>query len=187
MLDCSLGSRCGAVPRQAARRRWLGLVAVTVAALPAAGCGFKLRGTMELPFETLYTNFPANSLTGAEFRRLVRALAGVRLVDKPEQAQARLLVLSELREREIVAFSATGRPREYQLRLRLSYRLLDAQADEWLPPAELLLRRDITTTDSQLSAKQQEEVLLYRDMQTDLVQMLLRRLASAPRRPLPGA
>lgn len=169
------------------RRRLLAVVTAGPAALLAAGCGFKLRGTMELPFDTLYTNFPANSLTGAEFRRSVRALAGVRLVEKPEEAQARLLVLSELREREIVAFSSTGRPREYQLRLRLTYRLLDAKADEWLPPAELLLRRDITTTDSQLAAKQQEEVLLYRDMQTDLVQQLLRRLASAPRRPLPAS
>lgn len=167
-------------------RRLFAAFTASSAGLLAAGCGFKLRGTMDLPFDTLYTNFPANSLTGAEFRRSVRAMASVRLVEKPEEAQARLLVLSELREREIVAFSSTGRPREYQLRLRLAYRLLDAKADEWLPATELLLRRDITTTDSQLAAKQQEEVMLYRDMQTDAVQQLLRRLASAPRRPLPA-
>ena len=47
--------------------------------------------------------------------------------------------------------------------------------------AEILLRREITTTDTQLVAKEQEEALLYREMQTDMVQQLLRRLAVVKR------
>jgi len=169
-------SGAGARPQlQALRRRLL----LAGAALGLAGCGFQLRGSAELPFETLHASFPPNSPTGAEFRRLLRVQGGTRLVEQPTQAQARLEVLDELREKEIVGFSSSGRPREYQLRLILRYRLLDGRSGaEITPRAEILLRREITTTDNQVVAKEREEALLYREMQTDMVQQLLRRLAA---------
>lgn len=151
------------------------------AALSTAGCGFQLRGSTKLPVSTLYANFPSGSPTGAEFRRLLGASGETRLVDRPELAEAVLNVLSETREKEIVGFSSTGRPREYQLRLRFAFRVVDAKGDDRIPYTELVLRRDITTTDTQLVAKEQEEVLLYRDMQSDAVQQLMRRLAAMPR------
>ena len=159
-----------------ARRRLL----LAAAALLPAGCGFKLRGSTQLPFDTLYASFPPNSPTGAEFRRLLRVQGATRLVDKPVDAQARLDILEERREKEIVGFSSSGRPREYQLRLILRYRLLDARGGTELGPmGEIILRREITTTDTQVVAKEQEEALLYREMQGDMVQQLLRRLAAA--------
>jgi LPS-assembly lipoprotein len=78
----------------------------------------------------------------------------------------------------VVAFSSTGRPREYQLRLRFAFRVTDSRARELLPVTEILLIRDITATDIEIVSKQQEEELLYREMQSDLVQQLLRRLAA---------
>ncbi len=143
-----------------------------------AGCGFKLRGATEFKFTKLFVDFPTTSATGGEFRRTIRSAGNVELVDKPEQADLIMNVLNELREREITGFSSTGRPREYQLRLRFIYALRDAQRNPIGEAAQILLRRDITTTDAQIAAKQQEEVLLYREMQSDLVQQLLRRLAA---------
>ncbi|MCM5569997.1 LPS assembly lipoprotein LptE [Burkholderiaceae bacterium FT117] len=165
-----------------ARRRLLATGLAGAAAL-LAGCGFKLRRSAALPFRTLYAGFAPTSAIGAEFRRLVRVAEDTELVDDPAQAEARLEVLREQREREVVAFSSTGRPREYQLRLRFSFRVVDARSQELLPPTELVLSRDITSTDIEVVAKQQEEELLYRDMQSDLVQQLLRRLAAIPKRP----
>lgn len=146
-----------------------------------AGCGFRLRRSAALPFRTLHTGFAPTSAIGAEFRRLVRVAEDTELVDDPKKAEARLEVLREQREREVVAFSTTGRPREYQLRLRFGFRVVDAQSRELLPPTELVLSRDIVSTDIEVVAKQQEEELLFRDMQSDLVQQLLRRLAAIPR------
>jgi LPS-assembly lipoprotein len=162
------------------RRRLLAAGLLGAASL-LAGCGFQLRRSAALPFRTLYTGFAPTSAIGAEFRRLVRVAEDTELVDDPKKAEARLEVLREQREREVVAFSTTGRPREYQLRLRFAFRVVDAQSRELLPPTELVLSRDITSTDVEVVAKQQEEELLYRDMQSDLVQQLLRRLAAIPR------
>ena len=112
---------------------------------------------------------------------MLRVSGDTRLVDRPQDAEAVLTVLSTLREKEIVGFSSTGRPREYQLRLRLAFNLVEAGEKERIPYTEIVLRRDITTTDTQVVAKEQEEALLYVDMQTDMVQQMLRRIAALGR------
>lgn len=150
-------------------------------ALLLAGCGFQLRGSASLPFATLYSGFAPASPLGIEFRSAIGHTETTRLVDRPEDAEARLDILEEHREKETVGFSSTGRPREYQLRLIVTFRLVSATGDELIPPSRLALHREITTTDTQYVAKEQEEALLYRDMERDLIQQLMRRLAVARR------
>jgi LPS-assembly lipoprotein len=144
----------------------------------SAGCGFHLRRNADLPFATLFSGFSRSSALGEEFRRELVRTTSTKLVDKPEDAQVVLHVLGETRERDIVAYSAVGRPREYELRLRLQFRATDGGEREFIPPNEIILRRDISAADNQLTARVDEEALLYRDMQKDMVQQLLRRLAS---------
>jgi LPS-assembly lipoprotein len=162
-------------------RRLIATAAAAAAVASLAGCGFQLRRSAALPFRTLYTGFAPTSAVGAEFRRLVRVAEDTRLVDDPAEAEARLVDIRELREKEVVGFSSTGRPREYQLRLRFTFRVVDRDSQPLLPLTEIVLRRDITSSDVELVAKQQEEELLYREMQSDLVQQLLRRLAAIRR------
>jgi LPS-assembly lipoprotein len=134
-----------------------------------------------MTFKTLWVSFPAGSSVEPEFVTAIGYLPDVTLVQPPTPADAHLEVLQEAREKEIVAFSSTGRPREFELRLRFRFRVLDEQADEWVPTTEILLRRTVTSTDAQLGAKAQEEVFLYRDMTSDLVQQLMWRLAALRR------
>jgi LPS-assembly lipoprotein len=158
-----------------------GLV-LPASALVSAGCGFRLRTSSQMPFRKLYSSFARNSAMGSEFRALLRNTGDTVIVDRPEEADAQLIVLQEAREREIVGFTSTGRPREYQLRLRLRFRVLDAKGREWLAPTELLLRREITSSDIEMVTRQQEEEMLYREMQSDAVQLMLRRLIALPPR-----
>lgn len=160
------------------RRRLLGFLLLGASATLVAGCGFTLRRSTEIGFETLYAGGPIHSPLIAEIRRVVKANTITRIVDNPAVAAARLEILSEIREKEVVGFSSTGRPREYQLRLRIGFRVTGRLDQEIVPSTELLVRRDITTTDIQLLAKEQEEELLYREMQSDIVRQLLRRLAA---------
>jgi len=137
-----------------------------------------LRGSAQLPFRRLYSGFSRNSPIGAELRSLIRVSSDTVIVERIEEADARLEVLSERREREIVAFTSTGRPREYQLRLRIRIRVTDSKGLEWMPPAELLLRRELTSSDLEVVSRAQEEELLMREMELEFVQLLLRRLAA---------
>lgn len=154
------------------------LIAVLLALLLTA-CGFQLRGAQPLPFSSLHIGTAENSELGAALRRNIRALGSTQLADTPQEAQAIFSVIGEAREKVILSLSATGRVREFQLRYRFAYRVHDLKGREFIPPTEIVLVRDISFSDERVLAKEQEEVLLYRDMQNDMVQQVLRRLAAA--------
>jgi len=174
----------------AARRRGLAravrLLALTALAAAGAGCGFQLRGSFELPYRTLYASFPPTSQIEPDFRNQIRVAASTVLVDRPGDAEARLDVLQEFREKEIVAFSTTGQPAQYQLRLRVVFRLCAADGRELIPPTELLLRREVSINPTQIVSKELEDALIYRDMQNEIVLQMLWRLAAA-QAPAPAA
>ena len=164
--------------------------AIAALALLTAACGFQLRGQATLPFETLYVAIPDISPVGIELKRNIIAGTRTRLVNDPVQAQAILVMTSEERSKTILSFDTAGRVREYQLRYRLGFRVHDARGRDYLPQSEIRLTRDISDSDAQVLAKEQEELLLFRDMQSDMVQQILRRLAAAPAEPVafePGA
>lgn len=137
-------------------------------------CGFQLRGSANLPFATLHVLGAGNTPLGQELRRSLRA-SNVRLEDTPAQAEATLQILSEIRDRLILSLGGQGRVREYTLRYRLAYQLT-SKVGVITPPTEILLKRDISFNDNEALAKESEEAMLYRDMQTDAVQQLIRRL-----------
>jgi LPS-assembly lipoprotein len=150
---------------------------ILVFALLLTACGFQLRGAQPLPFSSLY--IAENWELGAALKRNIRALGSTQLAQTPQEAQAVLTAIGEAREKIILSLSATGRVREFQLRYRFAYRVHDLKGREFIPPTEIVLVRDISFADAQVLAKEQEEALLYRDMQNDMVQQVLRRLAAA--------
>ena len=168
----------------ALRRRTL-LALLPAPALLLAGCGFKLRGVQQFAFRSVYIAAPDNSPLARELRRtLLGAGDTVQVLTEPGQrlqAEAILEVLSEQHERSVVGLNASGQVRELQLRLRMRFRLVTPSGEEWIPNTELLQQRDISYNETIALAKEAEEALLYRNMQTDLVQQLLRRLAAVKR------
>lgn len=150
-----------------------------------AGCGFKLRGAADLPFDTLYVQAPVGSQFAQQFRRVVTAGSSTRIVDDAKTAAATLALVSESREKSILSLSGAGRVREFQLRYRMTYRLLDKNAVETIPASEILLTRDFSFNDQETLSKESEEALLFRDMQNDAVQQLVRRLQAARLTPAP--
>ncbi len=143
------------------------------------GCGFTLRGTQQLPYPTIALNFPANSPLGAELARNIQTGTSTRIVSDVLSAAAVLDLIAETHEQQVLTLNAQGRAIEYSLRDRLRFRLRDARGREVIELTEILAQRDISYNDSQRLSKETEEALLYRDMQTDLVQQLLRRIAAA--------
>ncbi len=157
-------------------------LAGVMAALLAA-CGFHLRGQAQLPFETLY--IPGNNPLVVELKRNLAAASKTRLVGSAGDAQAVLGFTQELRDKLILSFSAAGRVSEYQLRYRVGFRVTDPKgAQVYLPTSEILLTRDMAFSDAQVLAKEAEEALLYRDMQRDMVQQIIRRLVAAKPAPV---
>jgi LPS-assembly lipoprotein len=173
-----------------------------------AACGFKLRGSAELPgyklpFSTIALTLAPTSEFYALLKRNIEASSpGTRVVDAKE-AEAILTVLADTNVKNILSLNAAGRAREYQLVRSFTFKVHanvasatpaaqvkytdarpDAVATEYIAPSTITLRRDITFSDDLVLSKESEEALLQRDMQSDLVQQLMRRLAAAKLKPV---
>jgi LPS-assembly lipoprotein len=152
-------------------------LAGTVAAL--AGCGFELRRPVALPFAALQlSGFAARSPLADELRDAVNATTTTRVAS--QGAPVVLESLADVRERSVVASTAAGQVREVQLRARFEFRLRTASGRELLPAAQIALARDMSYSETIALAKAEEEALLYRAMQRDIVAQVMRRLAAAP-------
>ena len=148
-----------------------------------AGCGFRLRGTAEVPFETLYLP-SSDSGIALDLKRYFQAGTRARVVDDPKQAEAVLAFTDEGREKNILSLTSAGRVSEFQLKYRVGFRVHDGKGGDYIPQTSIALTRDITFSDTDVLAKEAEEQLLFRDMQSDMVQQIMRRLA-ASRKPVP--
>ena len=147
------------------------------AALALSACGFKLRGAMDFVFKTISIGSLDASTLGNELKRSI-ASGGAVTVVPPDRAEVVLDVLQDQREKVVVGLNTSGQVREFQLRIRLKFRLRTPAGKELIPETELLQQRDISFRESAVLSKEAEENLLYRDMQTDIVQQLMRRLAA---------
>ena len=166
------------------QRRIFLVSTVSVTTLTAAslgGCGFALRKAPDFAFSTLHTSLAETSPLGLELRRSLEATGKVKVITDQRQlaeAQVVLEALLDQREKVVLSLNATGQVREFQLRLRFRFRLRTLEGKELIPASEIALQRDISFNESAVLAKEAEEALLYRDMQSDVVQQILRRLAA---------
>ena len=149
-----------------------------VLTMALAACGFQMRGAAPLPFDTLYMPGTSSGIA-LDLKRSIQAGTRTTVIDDAKKAQAVLEFTQVIREKLILSLAATGRVREFQLRYRVAFRVHDGKGGEFLPVSTVQLTRDVSFNDTDVLAKETEEALLFRDMQFDMVQLIMRRLAVA--------
>ncbi|TWI61559.1 LPS-assembly lipoprotein [Pseudoduganella lurida] len=169
--------------------------AVLVAALAGSAvsltaCGFHLRGSggnYTLPFASMYIGLPDSSPLAIELKRNIRVNGSTVVVNDAKSAAGVVEVLTDpekTRSKSILSLNSAGRVSEYLLSYNILFRVTDGAGKELLGPTQIVLTRPITFDQTQLLAKEKEEAQLYRDMQADLVQQMMRRMAAIkPSRP----
>lgn len=160
--------------------RWVMLVILALAlSLLLSACGFKLKQSHNLPFNTLYTNVAENSAFGAQLRRILLTNSpNLRLVPAPEQAEVQLIELSYSRTQRELSLDPNGHVEDYELQLQLQFTLIDQLGNTLLAPTTLTITRDIPNSPETVHAKQMEINSLFVDMELSLVDRLVRRLSS---------
>ena len=159
------------------RRTLLSLGAI----LPLAACGFKLRGSVDFAFRSIYINGPANSDFLKELQRNLEASgSGLQVLRDPNDATKAEAIYDDLgqrRQQVIISRNASGQVREMQVRLFVRFRVRSQGGAEYIPDTELMQYREISYLETYALSKASEAELLYRNMQTDLVQQIVRRLS----------
>jgi LPS-assembly lipoprotein len=154
---------------------------VTFGVMLLASCGFHLRGEADYPFDTIFVNAPSSPPLSMELTRALNAAGKAKVVESAAGAQVALHVPSVIDDKEVLSLSSGGSVREYQLVKRVSFRLHDKDGIDWMPAGEIVIRRSYTFNETQVLARDLQEQRLLRDMQTDAVQQLVRRLQAAKR------
>ena len=177
-LRSSLSLAPGLVTVPLGRRSFL--FGVLAAAL-LSGCGFKLRQAPNFAFNSIYVMATDNSAFGAALKRSITSNDKVQVITDAKQiasAQVVLEMLGDQREKVVLSMSPAGQVLEFQLRLRIKFRLRSADGKELIPATEIMQQRDFSYNESAALGKEVEENLLYRDIQSDVVQQVMRRLAA---------
>ncbi len=143
-----------------------------------AACGFRLRGTQQLPFASVFVAAPATSALGIELVRGIRSGTSSAVIDDRASAQAVIEIVDESRERDVLSVNAQGRAREYRLLLRVVFRVHDGKGREYLGRTPVSATRDLAVLEEQLLAREYEAEQLYQDMLLDVAQQILRRLSA---------
>lgn len=145
------------------------------------GCGFQLRGDYRYAFNSIQIKGSAvPTLFMTELARALSDVPGMTVgFDAPRGRTPQLIfdVLQDQREKTAVGLSVAGQVREFQLTQRLRFRVRTPQGQLLIDESEISQIRQISYNETAALAKEAEETLLHRDMQTDIVVQVLRRLS----------
>ncbi|MFZ4288386.1 LPS assembly lipoprotein LptE [Variovorax sp. HJSM1_2] len=156
-------------------------MAVAAAAAGLSACGFKLRQAPDYVFNTIYVQAAESSSLANELKRTIAAGGKVTVRNDAlglTQADVVLVVILDQRVKSVATRSSAGQVQEFTLTSRFKFRLRTPAGEELIPDSEIVQRREISYSETEALGKDAEEALLYRNMQTDIVQQVMRRLAS---------
>ncbi|HEV2219865.1 MAG TPA: LPS assembly lipoprotein LptE [Casimicrobiaceae bacterium] len=150
-----------------------------ILACTLAACGFHLRGEANFTFTTIYVNGTSAPPLTAELKRALAETGNAHVVESAKDAQVVLDITRVADDKEVLSLSAAGGVLEYQLTKRVDFRVHGPDGAQWLPPGEITLRRSYSFSESEVLAREAQEQRLLKEMQSDAVQQLVRRLQAA--------
>jgi LPS-assembly lipoprotein len=160
--------------------------AILALTLLLSACGFHLRGhglrNTAFAFHSIYLQVPAETPFVSGLRKGLEDYK-LQLASSAKKADLIFQVVSESRNKQVLALGGGGQVNEYELYYRVSFRVYDNQQQDWLPADEIKLQRDFNYNNSQILAMADAEKQIYNDMYSDAVQQVLFRLSLARRPP----
>lgn len=144
-----------------------------------SGCGFHLRGTVNLPkgIEPFYiiANQP-NDVIYVELNNIFNA-NGLTLTEDPGAANYQLVITNQKRDRRTTAVGIDGRAAEYQLLETVTYNLKDNRGRIASGPSEITERRTLRNSPNRVISTESEEKLLRTEMKRNLARKIARQIS----------
>ncbi|MDH5471526.1 MAG: LPS assembly lipoprotein LptE [Gammaproteobacteria bacterium] len=152
------------------------LLALLVISMTA--CGFHLRGAYQLPDAMAKTYVQAANQNSELIRSLKRSLKAnnILVVENTSDATAVLKITSESQNKRVLSVDSKGRAREYELSYAVGFHVQTGNADFSMAEQELKLEREFLFDTEDVLGKGREESTLIKDMQQDMVRLILLRL-----------
>jgi LPS-assembly lipoprotein len=164
---------------RAFRATMLSWVTLASCAVLLTGCGFHLQGNGALPESSRKVRIvTADEVTpfAVELRRAIERSGG-QVTSIAAEADIVIRIQRDRSGRRVLSVSARNTPQEYEIYYSIEYSV-DRGGQEVLERQPLELVRNMSFEDSQLLAKDREEVILREAMARDIAMLVTRRLES---------
>ncbi|MEQ8486100.1 MAG: LPS assembly lipoprotein LptE [Pseudomonadales bacterium] len=162
-------------------------VVLLVLAVTASGCGFQLRSwDIASSIESAYLTASPRNAFEAPLRQALRQ-AGIAEAATPGEATVVVTLLEDRRERRSVSVSSQARAAEYEVSVGVRFQVEDAQGRDLIPDQWLERQRVFRIDRDNIVGSSEEQALLEREMEADLVQQILRSLNAAAADPAGAA
>jgi len=156
------------------------MIRLTIAALTLSllsACGWQLRGSEGLPDNLQTLHFSATDSDSDLALALVKTLQNyqIKLNDSAEGHYA-LRLLKESEDKRVASLSIDALANEYELTMKAVYSIRNATGENILPKALATVTRTFEHDPNDALSKSEEERLLKREMQADLIRQIIRQL-----------
>jgi len=92
-----------------------------VVAIALSGCGFKLKGSYDIPYQTIYLQPAGESRVGRIIKKKIKRKSSIDLVQTMSAAEVAINILSEASTRTVAVLSSAGSVDEYELVYSVRY------------------------------------------------------------------
>lgn len=161
-----------------------GLMLMLCLSLAMTGCGFHLRGQVELP-DSLSSIYIEGGLPSSPLREILRQKlysSNVNVVSQKADAMAYLIITRDETIRREVSWNNAGQPNEYELNYYLTYKLESSQKEMLVAEQSLKQQSTYPYDSTQILVKEEEERRLKKKMVQAAVNQMLRRISTQMRR-----
>lgn len=151
--------------------------------LLSSGCGFHLRGMIDLPrwlnnicvIDQTQSSRDLISLLNDQWRAY-----NIQTNDNPSLASYWLIVEQESTQQQITSISSSTTPRQYQLVYTVRFKLQRSNAEDILPSSEIVIARQVTINGNRILGSNEEEALLKKEMRQDAAIQIINRISRQP-------
>jgi LPS-assembly lipoprotein len=159
---------------------------IALPALFTSACGFKLRGSVSIPYKAIaITGNPSPPLR-ADLEIIILTGSDAKVANNAKDADLILEIINEQNTREILAYNAAGQISAYRLNSRVEFRAFDQNGVDVVPEAEIYVTRDMDFSVSTVLAADVQMAQFTNEMRSNLALQILRRV-SATARPKSGS
>lgn len=161
-------------------KRLMANTLVTAVMLTLIGCGFHLRGAIDLS-----DNVKVMTIEGINLQRgfgldLKRGLIsnGIVIVPQKQADSAVLKITKQSFDRRVLSVGSSAKVSEYELLGIVDFSVFDAKGKEIAASQRVQAQRDYQFDEDEVLGRESEEELLREQINRQLVQSMLRRIAA---------
>jgi LPS-assembly lipoprotein len=142
-----------------------------------SGCGFQLRGTIDLPDSIRSVKITSPDLKLKDVLADSLESNNVSVIDSADSLSAHVMIEKADIVREVTTIDPRGKATGYNLILRTKYRVVDSKGSDLIKPSKATARRDYNFDADQLLSATREEELLHDEMREEVAQSILRKMS----------